>query len=134
MFIELTPVLVVGIVFLAGFKIIELFVHRKERLNLIDKIENDIKLGSKGEFDLKIFSDNSGKRYSAIRYGCLLVGFSLGVIVAIIIHVNCIDLFEQLRNKPIPMLYLASSMLFGGIGLLISYALEKGQRKDIEDK
>ncbi|MBK7032146.1 MAG: hypothetical protein IPH49_02480 [Ignavibacteria bacterium] len=69
-------------------------------------------------------SDESSKKYGALRFGMLLAGVGLGLLVAfVIVSSSMIDQNHQ------PLVFISSSLLFGGIGLigyhLIANRLEK---------
>lgn len=132
---DLQQVLIVGIIFAALYKIIEVFAHRKERLNLIDRVDfsKDNKANIEG-----IIGDGSAHRNWATRWGCLLVGVGVGVLIAYLIISLC-GLYVRPENvegyshyyvnEQISIIYLAGVMLFGGAGLLVSHYIEKKQAK-----
>ena len=120
---------VCGIFVLGFYKLFELFVCKKERLAIIEKIgekfspdmlENKINLPSVGNVS-----------FSALKFGCLFVGIGLGLLVAYLICVTTIDGYV-VRNadwnwevkQTISVIYGACVLLFGGVGLLASFLVE----------
>lgn len=107
--IELTPVLVLLVIFGFIYGIVHLGVRRKERQAMLDKgvdpgIFQDLKPGIAG-----------------IRYGLLLIGVAIGILVGNILEATTV-LEEEVS-------YFSMVFLFGGIALLISYFIEKYQSR-----
>ena len=120
---------VCGIFVLGFYKLFELFVCKKERLAIIEKmgekftpemLENKINLSSVGNLS-----------FSALKFGCLFVGLGLGLLVAYLICRTTIDDYV-VRNadwnwevkQTISVIYGACVLLFGGVGLLASFLVE----------
>ena len=118
-----------GIVTLGFYKLFELFVCKKERLLIIEKmgekftpemLGNKINLSSVGNVS-----------FSALKFGCLFVGLGLGLLVAYLICRTTIDDYV-VRNadwnwevrQTISVIYGACVLLFGGVGLLASFLVE----------
>lgn len=113
---------VVGIITLGIYKLFELFVRKKERLTIIDKIGDKLTpdiLNGKIDFstDIPKFS------FSALKFGCLFMGLGIGMLVAFAVHYNFADFVEssyQIRSA----IYGSCVLLFGGLGLLIAFIVE----------
>ena len=120
---------VCGIFVLGFYKLFELFVCKKERLAIIEKmgekfspemLGNKINLSSVGNVS-----------FSALKFGCLFVGLGLGLLVAYLICRTTIDDYV-VRNadwnwevrQTISVIYGACVLLFGGVGLLASFLVE----------
>ncbi len=120
---------VCGIFVLGFYKLFELFVCKKERLLIIEKmgekftpemLGNKINLSSVGNVS-----------FSALKFGCLFVGLGLGLLVAYLICRTTIDDYV-VRNadwnwevkQTISVIYGACVLLFGGVGLLASFLVE----------
>lgn len=118
-----------GIVTLGFYKLFELFVCKKERLLIIEKmgekftpemLGNKINLSSVGNVS-----------FSALKFGCLFAGLGLGLLVAYLICRTTIDDYV-VRNadwnwevkQTISVIYGACVLLFGGVGLLASFLVE----------
>ncbi len=113
---------VMGIITLGIYKLFELFVRKKERLIIIDKIGDKLTPEIlSGKID---FSTNIPKlSFSALKFGCLFVGLGIGILVAFAVHYNFADFVENayfLRSA----VYGSCVLLFGGLGLLIAFIIE----------
>ena len=118
-----------GIVTLGFYKLFELFVCKKERLLIIEKmgekftpemLGNKINLSSVGNVS-----------FSALKFGCLFVGLGLGLLVAYLICATTIDGYAMPNpnwswtiKQTISIIYGACVLLFGGAGLLTSFLIE----------
>ena len=119
--------LVCGIFVLGFYKLFELFVCKKERLLIIEK------MGEKFTPDMlehKLnFSSIGNMSFSALKFGCLFMGFGLGLLAAFAIHYNFEDfLFKKWEIQT--TVYGASVLLFGGLGLLIAFLIELNINKN----
>ena len=113
---------VVGIITLGIYKLFELFVRKKERLIIIDKIGDKLTPDIlNGKID---FSTNIPKfSFSALKFGCLFMGFGIGLLLAFAVHYNFADFVQNayyLRSA----VYGSCVLLFGGLGLLIAFIVE----------
>ena len=113
---------VLGIITLGIYKLFELFVRKKERLMIIDKIGDKFTpeiLSGKIDFSTNIPKLSS----SALKFGCLFMGLGIGMLVAFAVHYNFADFMEssyQIRSA----VYGSCVLLFGGLGLLIAFIVE----------
>jgi len=107
--IELTPVLVLLIIFGFIYGIVHLGVRRKERQTMIDK-----------GVDPSVFAEMK-PGMSGIRYGLLLIGVAVGILIG-----NILDATTVLEEE---VSYFSMIFLFGGLSLVISYFLERQQSK-----
>ena len=110
-----------GIVTWGFYKLFELFVCKKERLLIIEKmgekftpemLGNKINLSSVGNVS-----------FSALKFGCLFVGLGLGLLVAFCIHYNFADFLNKGWDTR-SVVYGSCVLLFGGAGLLTSFLIE----------
>ncbi|HLN53600.1 MAG TPA: DUF6249 domain-containing protein [Lentimicrobium sp.] len=91
--------------FAAVFGIFFLFIRKKERMALLDR-----------GLDPRSF-ENQNTNFSTLKYGLLLTGVGLGILLAnIIVAVGVMD------DEPA---YFSFVALFGGIALIIDYLIEK---------
>ena len=119
--------LVCGIFVLGFYKLFELFICKKERLLIIEK------MGEKFTPDMlehKLnFSSIGNMSFSALKFGCLFMGFGLGLLAAFAIHYNFEDfLFKKWEIQT--TVYGASVLLFGGLGLLKAFLIEVNINKN----
>ena len=113
--------LVCGIFVLGFYKLFELFVCKKERLMIIEK------MGEKFTPDMlehKInFSSIGSMSFSALKFGCLFIGIGLGLLTSFVIHYNCHEFFDN-KWRICTTIYGACVLVFGGLGLLIAFLVE----------
>ena len=113
---------VVGIITLGIYKLFELFVRKKERLIIIDKIGDKLTPDIlNGKIDFSTYIPNFSS--SALKFGCLFMGLGIGILVAFAVHYNFADFVESayyIRSA----VYGSCVLLFGGLGLLIAFIVE----------
>ena len=126
---ELMIVANVAIVFGTLYKLFELFVGKKERQMLIDKLsENSLTEG-------KFKGLNMSSYYLALRLGCLLLGLGLGILIGYIIICNSLseywmsDVNRQVRETA-SIIYGASTLLGGGLGMIVAFLIEVFRSKE----
>ncbi len=120
--------IVVGICIAGVYGLFELFVRRKERLALIEKLSD--KIDSKvieGKLPMPGYNFMKGFSFSALKAGCLLAGIGLGLLIAFIVvacSYNYLMGEDYIRQELVGSVYGASVLLFGGIGLIIAFVIE----------
>ncbi len=118
-----------GIVTLGVYKIVELFVRKKERLMMIEKL-GDLEEGS-GLLQRFTLTQSPRKSYSGLKAACLLIGLGVGLLVGFLISSNWpADIPFESRmayqvRETVNIIYGASVLLSGGLGLLLSFFLEQ---------
>lgn len=133
---NVVPIFVMGIITLGIYKIFELFVRRNERISIIEKLSNVDPETLKHRINFPVYKDESVGSWS-IRIGLLLIGVGLGVVIATIVDISTAIpsyykgqlVYESLRS--VDALYPSCAAVFGGIGLVIAYFIEK--KKDKKD-
>ena len=113
---------VMGIITLGIYKLFELFVRKKERLTIIDKIGDKLTpdiLNGKIDFSTDIPKLSS----SALKFGCLFMGLGIGMLVAFAIHYN-FESFVESSYYTRSTVYGSCVLLFGGIGLITAFIIE----------
>lgn len=135
----LTAPLIVGIVFAAIYGLFELFVRRNERLAIIEKIGDKLDASAfEGKLGLPSYLGNR-LSFSSLKAGCLLTGIGLGLLVGFIISTSVAANSSTLMNDGwrnwyhsdvAGTIYGASVLLFGGIGLLVSFVIEMKMGKN----
>ena len=114
----ITIPLVVGTITLGIYKLFELFVCKKERITMIEKLADRVNTGE-------------------IKSGLLMLGIGLGLLVAFFICINSFPGYTASRNwdveRQASVVYGACVLLFGGAGLLAAFLIEmKIQKKEKE--
>ena len=122
-----------GIITLGIYKLFELFVCRKERLLIIEKMSDKL---APNMLDGKIkFPSVGNVSFSALKIGSLLIGIGLGLLVAFLICTLSYENYLTDRevyfnfNDPVALVYGASVLLFGGLGLVVAFIVELKQKK-----
>ena len=132
----LVPILVVGTITLGVYKLFELFVCRRERMMLLERmLASDLKELPRFSYGWRIrFS------FSALKWGCLLMGVGLGVLLGYAICWNTIpgfpgDNLYYSSNSLVAIIFGASILLMGGLGLLVAFVVELklGKKNGEED-
>lgn len=122
-----------GIITLGIYKLFELFVCKKERLLIIEKMSDKL---DPNMLDGKIkFPSVGNASFSALKTGSLLMGIGLGLLVAFLICALSIEnyltdskTFYKFDDM-IAVIYAASVLLFGGLGLVVAFIVELKQKK-----
>lgn len=122
---------VVGIVCAGIYGLFELFVRKKERLAIIEKIGDKLDASA---FDAKIGLPRlvTNFSFSSLKVGCLLTGIGLGLLVGFLISTgytgNGMETWAY--QELVSTVYGASVLLFGGIGLIVAFIIEMKLSKD----
>jgi hypothetical protein len=131
---SLVPIFIMGIITLGIYKIFELFVRRNERMSIIEKLSNIDPETSNHRFNFPVYKDESIGSWS-IRIGLLLIGVGLGVIIAVVVDMTtAIPAYHQGRLvyesvRSVDVLYPSCAAVFGGIGLVVAYFIERRKEK-----
>lgn len=120
--------LVVGIVTLGIYKLFELIIRRKERLTIIEKMGDKFEPSMiENKFS---FPERKGNpMFGTLKIACLLLGIGLGLLVGYLICFNTVYGYNSmnLQNNAYEVsgiIYGASVLLFGGLGLLVAFFVE----------
>lgn len=125
----ITIPLTFGIGAYAFYKVIELFVRKKERLMLIDKLDTLENINT-SSFNLNgVFGEVKAlqNQYLTLRIGSLLMGLGLGLLIGyVIVNVSFPVVgdvsYSMLQTQSV--IYGASTLLFGGMGLTGGFIAE----------
>ncbi|MDE5678242.1 hypothetical protein [Phocaeicola sp.] len=119
---------IMAIITLGIYKLFELFVCKKERLLIIEKMGEKL-LPEMLEHKIKLsLASLPNISFSGLKWGCLLLGFGFGMLLA---HQICWstlpgymqDLSYELRSY-IGLVYGGSILFGGGLGLLVAFVIE----------
>ena len=133
---DITAIFLVGFIVLGIYKLFELFVKKKERILLIEKlptiINNKEELGSINLPSISLGSQNYGSW--ALRVSLLLIGIGLGCIVAVFLRTMFLEAIERVPNyeyrEMVFLIKFACITFFGGLGLFFAYIIELKQLKN----
>lgn len=106
---ELTPIFVLLIIFGFIFGIIYISIRRKERQMLLEK-----------GLDASVFVS---KKYTSttLKFGLLFIGVAVGILLGNLLYRNAV-MDEEAA-------YFSMIFLFGGLGLVIDYFIEKKENE-----
>lgn len=127
----ITAPLVTFIVFFFIYGLFDLMVRRRERMAIIDKMGDKLDPALlNGKLDI---AGLAGKKFSfgALKAGCLLAGIGIGLLIGFIICANSIPGYINFqsewcssRNEIASIVYGASVLTMGGLGLIIAFLAE----------
>jgi hypothetical protein len=129
---SLAHMLTVGIVFYFTYITFELFVRKKERMSMIEKMDKNL-----APPDSSILNNRFGnlnpllaeKSLSGLRTGCLLIGLGLGLFTGILVCFYMKNSFPDMSRWESDGYYFvaygSSVMFFGGLGLIVSFLMER---------
>lgn len=115
---DLTPVLVLMVIFGAIVSIVYLGIRRKERMAMLEK----------GVDASVFFAAPRGKNEYSLKYGLLLIGIALGILIGSILAAT--GPFIEAPEAA----YFSMIFLFGGIALLLNYFLARKMFNDENGK
>ncbi|MDN3550764.1 DUF6249 domain-containing protein [Mucilaginibacter aquaedulcis] len=110
-----------GIIIPLGFFIMIfgiVYLNKREKLAMIER-----------GMDPRTYKPQSAP-YQNLKWGLLLLGAGVGLLLAFILDHS---LYSNLDEDSIPPLYFALIAIFGGLGLFLSYRIEKKEVLDKED-
>lgn len=144
-FNALIPILIVGFFILGTYKTFKLFVRRKERILLIEKLaflSESEEEKERLKIRLPIISgDNLDFGSWPLRISLLLIGIGAGCLMAFFLQIfyfngssiqSYRDWVYQFQDL-ILLVNFASISFFGGIGLLIAFLLEQKKKTQKEN-
>lgn len=125
----ITIPLIVGMITLGIYKLFELFVRRKERILLIEKLNIQPKEPLLPETTFLSMGGKFSK--GALKAGCLLLGLGLGLLIGFIITHNMVPDFTTIdrsghwaMKQTVGIIYGASVLMCGGLGMILAFLIE----------
>ena len=131
---DLAPIIIVPTIFYFTYKIFDSLIRKKERIMLLEKLDVSNLRELPSEEALNVLNYLPNKRFSGLRSGLLIVGIGFGLLVAwtlmTIVYVEFESYIKESYRfrEMLNIIYLAAPALFGGIGLVISYVIERNQK------
>lgn len=113
---DLTPIFVLSIIFGAIVAIVYLGIRKKERMAMLEK-----------GVDASVFFTPKKRNSYALKYGLLLIGVALGILIGNILAVTPAFMYEK------EAAYFSMIFLFGGLALVIYYFMAKKMVDDNGD-
>ncbi|MDR2362070.1 MAG: hypothetical protein LBD91_05005 [Prevotellaceae bacterium] len=114
-------IIIVPVIFITLYLIIGLFVHRKERLMIIERAAMNQSLDVNA-----LLKKVTVPSFVGLKFGCLISGLGLGFLTCALLNI----LFYAMLYNYQPWwhggaLDIACILLFGGLGLIIAYVIER---------
>ncbi|MDR0511425.1 MAG: hypothetical protein LBH06_10090 [Rikenellaceae bacterium] len=124
MFDFLVAPLVTGICMATVYGLFELYARRRERIAIIEKLGSNLSPSEMKEQmgSLSPLLMHRKLSFSALKAGCLLIGVGLGLLAGFIL-IFC-TLKSYAHSGEAGIVYGASVMLFGGVGLVVAFVIE----------
>lgn len=121
--------LIVGTVTLGIYKLFELFARRKERMTIIEKLGDKFDPTMLGMKNTLPQMNMGNSTFGTLKIACLLLGIGLGLLVGFsILQLNFpysqINIEHYIFRETQSVVYGASVLLFGGLGLLVAFLIE----------
>jgi hypothetical protein len=110
---EITPIFVLLIIFGSIVTIVYFGIRKKERMAMMER-----------GVDPAIFHTPAKKNTTALKYGILLVGVALGILLGKILATTNAFMYEE------EVAYFSMIFLFGGLSLLIYHFLSKKMNEE----
>ena len=123
---DLTTVFVMAIIFTTVYKVFELFVRRRERQTIVDKMPPE-KIGEEYRLPGHSSESSSLSRFAALKWGALALGLGLGLFVYVLLVLNNPQLINMWSINTTACGALA--LTGGGLGLLVAFLIENSMRK-----
>jgi len=125
----------IGIGAYAFYKLVELFARKKERIMIIERLSQISSTNIENLDISRIFGEGKyfSNKFLSLRIGSLLMGLGLGLLVGIGIANNIYGVsssisYETLQSMSV--VYGASTLCFGGLGLILGFIVESKMSKD----
>lgn len=122
-------IIIVPTLFIVIYLVIELIVHRKERLMIIEKSSANQSL----DFSA-LLKKTTAPSFGGLKVGCLLSGLGLGFLTSALLNI-CFRVtlygYDYQTWWHRGALDIACILLFGGLGLIAAHLIERRtQRKE----
>ncbi len=124
-----------GIGAYAFYKLVELFARKKERIMIIERLSQISSTNIENLDISRIFGEgkNLNNKFLSLRIGSLLMGLGFGLLVGIGIAYGMYGSSGSLSYETMQsmsVVYGASTLCFGGVGLLLGFIVESKMSKN----
>lgn len=127
----ITVPLIFGIVTLGIYKLFELFVCKKERMIILEKMDFKFDGNLPHVNLLKNHGTSLPFSFSSLKIGCLLLGLGLGIVLGILFfafNVETVRNFGEVTNYNtyglVTLIISGCVLSMGGVGLLLAFIIE----------
>ncbi len=123
-----------GIGAYAFYKLVELFARKKERIMIIERLSQISSTNIENLDISRIFGEgkNFSNKFLSLRIGSLLMGLGFGLLVGIVIAYGMYGSSGSLSYETMQsmsVVYGASTLCFGGLGLVVGFIVESKMSK-----
>ena len=115
-----------AIIFTTVYKVLELFVRRRERQTIVDKMPPE-KIGEEYRLPGLSSEPSSLNGFAALKWGALALGLGLGLFGYVVLVLTCPDLMNMWSINTTACGALA--LTGGGLGLLVAFLVENSMRR-----
>jgi len=135
----ITVPLVVGIITLGIYKLFELFARKKERLSIIEKLGDKLDISvMQQKVSLPVRVEGQFN-FGTLKVASLLLGVGLGLLIGYFICIYSVAGYHSQEwnytvSQSVGVVYGASVLLFGGLGLLVAFLVELHYSKKKEEE
>jgi len=116
---------VVGIITLGIYRLFELYVRKKERILLIDKLVSTLDNINPNFEHIMSLNFLPRNKYATLKGACLLIGLGFGILAGFLIHLCVTESFTMIIQHDVKgVIYGAPIFICGGLGLVFAFILE----------
>lgn len=128
----LQPIVIICFIFWTFYRIIELFVHRRERLQIIEKLDPNDLAARLGDLDASLRPrDPARTGFTMLRIGLLVMGLGIGMVIAGVLRAysDCMHWNWPVYQAFSGGVVMLCTALFALIGYAIEYRMIRKHRK-----
>ncbi len=124
-----------GIGAYAFYKLVELFARKKERIMIIERLSQISSTNIENLDISRVFGEGKSfnNKFLSLRIGSLLMGLGFGLLVGVGIAYGMYGSSNSISYdtmQSMSVVYGASTLCFGGFGLLLGFVVESKMSKN----